>query len=105
MGISSERAPAEVVAATELLIWEGKRLRKDNAVHVRSEIWDHKKAAKDWVSAIAVADRAPAAGTVERVLLIEPFDEDKSLTRFGCSLQGAVTPEILRTVRPDLSAE
>ena len=96
---------ADVVAATESVIWERQRLRKDNAVHVRSEIWDHKKAANGWVSAIAVADKAPAPGTVERVLLIEAFDEDASLTRFGCSLQGAVTPEMLRRDRPDLSGD
>jgi hypothetical protein len=94
----------EVVSSTESLIWEGKRLRKDNAVHVRSEVWDHSKASNGWMSAIAVADKAPAVGTVERVLLIESFDEDKSLTRFGCSLQGSVTPEMLRSERPDLGA-
>jgi hypothetical protein len=95
---------ADVVSATEPHIWDVKRLRKDNTVHVRSEIWDHSKAANGWVSAIAVADKAPAVGTVERVLLIEPFGDNKSLTRFGCSLQGSVTPEMLRSERPDLGA-
>jgi hypothetical protein len=100
------RAPAaEVVRSTRALIWENERLRKDQAVHVRSEIWTHSNAEKGWVRAATVADQSPAAGTVERVLLIEPLEDDASLTRFGCSLQGAVTREMIRSERPDLAVE
>jgi len=42
---------------------------------------------------------------VERVLMIEPYEKDPSLTRFACSLRGPVTPEVLKATRPDVNAK
>ena len=97
------RAPIkDVVAATRSLVWDAPRLRQDDIVYVRSELWAHAKKDAGWEKVETASGQVPKAGTVERVLLIEPYEEDASLTRFGCSLQGAVTKEILKTERPDL---
>lgn len=98
------RAPIEqVVTVTKSLIWESERLKRDGQVYVRSELWAHKKSESGWQKITTVGGQAPQAGTVERVLLIEPFEDDPGLIRFGCSLQGSVTREMLRRLRPDLS--
>ena len=97
------RAPIkDVVAATRSLLWESQRLRQDDAAYVRSELWTHAKKDAGWEKVATVGGQVPKPGTVERVLLIEPFEEDASLTRFGCSLQGAVTREMLKVERPDV---
>jgi hypothetical protein len=44
---------------------------------------------------------APRPGTVERVLVVGAGKQPGS-TRFYCTLQGAVTPELLSRIRPDL---
>ncbi len=103
-GFVLQATPAEIAAATRPLIWENERLRKDAHVFVRTEMWEHKNASRGWVNALTVADKIAAAGTVERVFLIEPFGEHAGFTRFGCSLQGSITPDIIRTERPDLRA-
>ena len=41
-------------------------------------------------------------GVVERVLLVEPNDEQHDHAKLYCSLQGAVTNPLLRRARPDL---
>ncbi|GEM_PF-2434386 len=97
------RAPInDVVTSTQSLLWEGQRLRKDGRVFVRSEVWTHGSEKRDWEKIATFGGQRPKHGTVERVLLIEPFEGDPSLTRFGCSLQGTVTREMLRSERPDL---
>lgn len=97
------RAPIrDVVSSTQSLIWEGQRLRQDDAIFVRSEVWTHGKTDAGWERTATVGGQVPKPGTVERVLMIEPYEDDASLTRFGCSLQGSVTREMLRSERPDL---
>lgn len=93
---------AEVVSTLRPLLWEGQRLRQDDSVFVRSEVWTHGKKELGWEKVSTGGGQVPKAGTVERVLLIEPFEDDASFTRFGCSLQGTVTREMLRSERPDL---
>jgi hypothetical protein len=44
----------------------------------------------------------PKPKTVERVLMVEPYNGETSFIRVGCSLQGAVTREMLDVLRPDL---
>lgn len=98
------RAPIEqVVAITKSLIWDNDRLRRNDQYYVRSELWTHKTTKGEWQKVTTVGNQIPQVGTVERVLLIEPFEDDPSLTRFGCSLQGSVTREMLRRHRPDLA--
>ncbi len=97
------RAPInDVVTSTQSLLWEGQRLRKDGRFFVRTEVWTHGSEKRGWKKIATFRGQRPEPGTVERVLLIQPFEDDPSLTRFGCSLQGTVTREMLRSERPDI---
>jgi hypothetical protein len=97
------RAPIEqVVAITKPHIWDNNRLERDGPAYVRSELWDSKRSDIGWQKVTTASGQVPKAGTVERVLMIEPYENDSGLTRFGCSLQGSVTREMLRRDRPDL---
>lgn len=90
-------------AATRLhgLVWDPMRLRKDGPVFVRSEIWSYDKPEAGWARATTESG-VPKRGTVERVLLIEPYDGEDSFIRFGCSIQGNITEPLLREIRSDL---
>jgi hypothetical protein len=100
------RAPLEdVVKGTENVVWDSVRLQRDGPVFARSELWDHAKQTEGWQKLNTPGGVEAQTGTVERVLLIESYEKDPSLTRFGCSLQGAVTPDLLQQVRPDVVAK
>jgi hypothetical protein len=83
-------------------IWESDRLRKDDQIFVRSEVWSHARPELGWAKILTEAG-VPRPGTVERVLLIEPYEGETKFVRLGCSYQGTVTPEMIETARPDLS--
>lgn len=83
------------------LIWDPMRLRKDGPVYVRSEVWSYENPDAGWARSTTDSG-VPKRGTVERVLLIEPYDGENSFIRFGCSIQGNITEPLLRSVRPDL---
>jgi hypothetical protein len=90
-------------AATRLhgLVWDPMRLRKDGPVFVRSEVWSHERPEAGWTRSTTEAG-VPRRGTVERVLLIEPYDGERAFIRFGCSIQGNITDPVLRAIRSDL---
>lgn len=90
-----------VAAAFRPLVWESQRLRKEGPLFVRSEVWTHANPTQGWAK-IRTEDGLPKAGTVERVLLIEPDDGETKFIRFGCSAQGNVTDPIVQELRPDL---
>jgi hypothetical protein len=92
----------QVFQATQARIWDRDRLEHPEAVYARSELWVQAQSTLGWQKVVTANDQPPRPGTVERVLLIEPYEADASLTRFGCSLQGDVTREMLREHRPDL---
>jgi hypothetical protein len=82
-------------------IWDANRLQDEGVVMVRSEVWTHARREQGWTK-VKTEPGLPKPGTVERVLLIEPYDDETRFIRFGCSIQGAVTKEMLREIRPDL---
>lgn len=90
-------------ATTQLrpLVWDPMRLRQEDGVYVRSEVWTHDKPNAGWVRT-KTESGAPLRGTVERVLLIEPYDGESAFIRFGCAIQGNITDPLLRDIRPDL---
>lgn len=97
------RAPLEdVVKGTEALVWDNTRLQRDGPVFVRSELWDHANKADGWQKVATPGAVQAQSGTVERVLQIEAYEKDPALTRFGCSLQGSVTSDLLHQARPDV---
>jgi len=83
------------------LFWEGERLRMEGEVFVRSEVWHHDEPMRGWVKEVTEPG-LPKPKTVERVLMVEPYSGETAFIRVGCSLQGAVTREMLDTLRPDL---
>jgi len=92
----------QVVAATRPLIWESTRLRAEKNSFVRSEILDQNNKENPWQKLTTINGQAPKPGSVERVLFIEPDEDNPDLIRFGCTIQGALTAELLRSERPDL---
>jgi hypothetical protein len=97
------RAPlAQVLKQTQHLIWDADRLQQDGDVHARSERWDHGQPASGWIKINTPGGADAQADTAERILQIEASDQDARLTRFGCSLRGTVTRELIRASRPDL---
>lgn len=83
-------------------IWDSDRLRLDNGIYVRSEIWEEAHPELQWQK-VATEAGEPKPGVIERVLLIEPSGDVPGLVRVGCSLQGSVTSQIVQAIRPDLA--
>jgi hypothetical protein len=92
----------ETVLQLKSHIWQAQRLRKIEPVYLRSELWHHAQEQPIWEIADTQIGPSPRPGTVERLLMVEPYEEDARLTRFGCSLQGAITQDMLKSERPDL---
>jgi hypothetical protein len=86
--------------AVRALLWESPRLRAGDGYFVRSEIWNHSRSFEGWRKE-ATEPGPPKPGTVERVLMIEPYDGETAYIRIGCSLQGEVSREMMQSLRPD----
>jgi hypothetical protein len=100
-GLLVAASVSNAASAFSGLTWEQQRLRKEDEIFVRSEIWDFKRPELKWAK-VKSEPGVPKPGTVERVLMIEPYDGETAFIRYGCSLQGSVTTEMLRELRPDL---
>jgi hypothetical protein len=92
---------AKTVSAFKKHIWQVERLRSDDIVFVRSEVFSHDKPSLGWAP-VKTEPGVPQRKTIERVLLVEPYDGETSFIRFGCSVQGNITEPILKEIRPDL---
>jgi hypothetical protein len=92
----------DVLTATRPVIWDSQRLKAEDNIFVRSEIMDLNDKVPTWKKIATVGNQAPRVGTIERVLLIEPYEKDPRLIRFGCSIQGTLTKELIRSERPDI---
>jgi hypothetical protein len=90
----------QVAEQVRPFVQDSARLREDGGVFVRSELWVNGQWSKnDGLKGGTI----PAQGTVERVFLIEDgAPEWPGYVRVGCSLQGNISPELLRLERPDL---
>ena len=88
-----------VVQKLKPLIHNSERLRNDGGAFVRTEI---KLPGSRWLPAVTNANTASGVYKVERVLLIEPDEGHKNVVRVSCSLQGGVTADLLKEVRPDI---
>lgn len=91
----------QAAAAWRSLTWDAARLRELEGAFVRSEVWTEARKEQGWAQ-VTTQPGVPKPGTVERVLLIEPYDGETTFIRYGCSIQGSVTTEMLRDIRPDL---
>ena len=103
-GFLARSTIADAADSLRPFIWDNDRLRRDAEVYVRSEVWSSLEPDKGW-NKIATESGEPKAGTIERVFLIEPSEIGAQFIRVGCSVQGAVTVDILRQLRPDIAPE
>ena len=92
---------AQTGRAWSAQVWDAQRLRQDDPVLVRSEVWTLARPDQGWAP-LVTEPGLPKPGTVERVLLIEPYDGETAFIRFGCAIQGQASPAILDQIRPDL---
>ncbi|HEX5310797.1 hypothetical protein [Aquabacterium sp.] len=93
--------PDEVMRTLRPLMWDNQRIVADGPAFVRSELWDNSKSELGWQK-VETESGEPKPGTVERVLLIEPYERTPGQTRIGCSIQGSISREMIEAIRPDL---
>jgi hypothetical protein len=97
-GFIAEGSLEEVASKIKPFVINSDRLRHGDADYHRTEVKIDQSA---WIPRDLSSGKLPRASTTERVFVLEPGDEvDK--TRITCSLQGAVTDEILKVERPDI---
>lgn len=74
----------------------------------RGQHWNVGEPVDHWHNGVTPMGHAPEPGTVERVLYVADSDSNmfvaKGEVAVACSVQGAVTPDLLRQLRPDLDA-
>lgn len=100
------KAPlADVIKTMQPVLWDNDRLQPDGQMYARTEILDLSQPDNGWQKVVTPGGTELQAGMIERVLIIEPYDKDPAFTRFGCSLHGAVTPDVLKAARPDIDAK
>lgn len=81
------------------LVSDNARLRRDGPAFVRTEL---KVGHGPWQKA-NTANAAVGAGKTERVFLIEPHESRANTVRLSCSIQGTLSPEVIKDVRPDIA--
>ena len=87
-------------AASKLmpLIYDSERLTLSDGHYARTEV---KVLNSPWVKLKMNSGVAAGLSRTERAFFIER-DDEKKITRITCSIQGGVTPAILKEVRPDI---
>lgn len=82
------------------LVYDNKRLRKDDGAFVRTEL---KFLGKPWLPAATPSGSVPRAMTIERAFLIEKDTDLPDTVKVLCSLQGDLNAEVLQELRPDIA--
>lgn len=83
------------------LVYDNKRLRKDDGGYVRTEM---RTANKPWAPARTASGSVPRMLTMERAFLIEEDTELPNTVKVLCSIQGDITADALSELRPDIPA-
>lgn len=100
------RSPLDkVLKSTQSQLWDNARLQQDGDVFARSEQWDLGQPEAGWQKIDTPGGAESRPGTVERVLQIEAYEKDATMTRMACTLRGTVTNELLMATRPDLNTK
>lgn len=81
-------------------IYQSNRLQADDNSYVRVDV---KVGSSPWQAQTQPVNKVVGIGKTERAFLIER-DDDAEQTLVSCNLQGQVTPDILREIRPDIPA-
>lgn len=82
------------------LVYDNKRLRKDDGAFVRTEL---KYSGKPWMPVATPGGSVPRATTIERAFLIEKDTDLPNTVKVLCSLQGDLSAEVLQELRPDIA--
>lgn len=97
------RSPLDkVLKSAQSQVWDNARLQQDGDVYARSEQWDLGQPQAGWQKIDTPGGAESRPGMVERVLQIEAYEKDATMTRMACTLRGTVTNELLMATRPDL---
>ena len=89
----------EVAQQFKPLIYNSERLRQDGGSYVRTEVKVHDSR---WLPLKTSSNTPTGKSITERVFLIEPHEKNKDTVRVSCSLQGQVSADILKDLRPDI---
>ncbi|WP_420992413.1 hypothetical protein ACKI2N_030050 [Cupriavidus sp. 30B13] len=112
-GFLAEGEPAELAEKLKPFVQDAERLRPATGVDWPAWIRGEFRLSTDladgqWEKAEIPLGEVPKAGTVERILLIEPTETGPGLklvsgmSTVECSLQGDFAPALLQRLRPDL---
>jgi hypothetical protein len=82
-------------------IYQPNRLHQDDDVYARVDV---KQGDAPWQEETRPASQAVGQYRTERVFLLENDDDTTEQTLVSCNLQGKVTADILREIRPDIPA-
>jgi hypothetical protein len=95
------QAPVEVTRRALMpYIHQSQRLHADDSSYVRVDV---KVGNSPWQAEAQPVNQAVGTSRTERAFLIER-DDDVEQTLVSCNLQGKVTADILREIRPDIPA-
>jgi hypothetical protein len=100
-GFVVEGSVAQVIDNLRPLVKDADRLRTSGSDYARTEIMVGQA---NWLVVDTHASSVPRQNTIERAFIVESMENDKQATRVSCSLQGSVSPAVLKTERPDLDA-
>jgi hypothetical protein len=89
----------DVVKKVRPLMKDASRLVEDGGSYARVDV---KIGKANWAPTKPVSGTVPEANKIERILLIEKHEKRAGLVRLSCSLQGQVTKDVLKALRPDL---
>ena len=100
-GFVLQAQPEQVQQALAPYIYQNTRLKPIDGSYVRVEV---KRGNGPWTVDSNPVHQAVGLAKTEKVFQIEADDEQGKRTLVSCSLQGKVTPDILREIRPDIPA-
>jgi hypothetical protein len=84
------------------LIHSGEQLRHVGAAYVRTEI---EASDSRWLPFSTTSNNPASVRKGERVFVIEQHEDRKDVVRVSCSLQGRVTADVLKELRPDIDSK
>lgn len=88
-----------VVQQFKTLTKDGARIVADGDAFARLEV---NIGGQGWKPVNPVSGTIPGKGRAERILLFEKHEHQAGIVRVSCSLQGDISAEMLRTIRPDI---
>jgi hypothetical protein len=98
-GFTFEGALDDVIQKLRPLISNPERFHFSDGAFARTEV---KVLGSRWLPLTTNSNTPTGNGKIERVFLIEAHETRKNAVRVSCSLQGGVTADVLKEIRPDI---